>query len=152
MENEKDFLQQRINIDTEGTNSEDIKRPLLPEGEKVLEVVEVGAAMMKSFNDPMKKEPKIFVNFISGSDIVSAIISPTIHKGGGTYSNSKMYDVLIKLNLLDKAKSELSGSTIQGLVDFLGRELVGKKIRVLIGTTKKATSPYSKIEKIYGFA
>lgn len=124
---------------------------------KTAEVVEV-----PDFNDKSKKLEKIALVIAiesSGKEIeLSHFLQPKISKGstnraGKVYSNSKLYDLLIDLNLRDKFKEEIGSKFSATKVnDFLTKELSGKTLRVAVKTSK-ANSPeqYSTISKILRF-
>jgi len=82
-------------------------------------------------------------------------INPKISKGstnkeGKIYANSKLYDLLIALNLREQFKTEVGQKfTTKKVSDFLEKNLAGKTLRVSIETNKENTpEAYSFVKKI----
>ena len=82
-------------------------------------------------------------------------INPKISKGstgkdGKVYANSKLYDLLIALNLRETFKTEVGTKfSTKKVSDFLEKNLTGKTLRVSIETKKENTpEAYSFVKKI----
>jgi hypothetical protein len=85
--------------------------------------------------------------------IVPKISKGSIGKDGQVYSNSKLYDLLIDLELREKFKTEVGQKfTAQKVCDFLEKNLSNKLLRVS-AETKKSNTPdaYSFVSKILRF-
>jgi len=70
-----------------------------------------------------------------------------VTKGGGSYSNSKLFDVLETAKLLEATEMiQNTDDTVQ--LEFLKKNLIGKNTKFLAKTIKKGTPEmYSVIEK-----
>jgi len=86
-------------------------------------------------------------------------ISPIISKGsvnpktGQIFSNSKLYDTLVELNIKDAAKVKIGNVTKemfpQKITDFLVDAILGKKVRASTKISKRNTADaYSAVERI----
>jgi len=122
---------------------------------KVIEVVE-----LPDFNDKTKKLEKLALMFdIKEKGVeLTHFLQPKISKGstnkaGKVYSNSKLYDLLVDLNLKDKFKEEVGAKfSANKVVEFLNNYLSGKVLRVSVKTSKANTpEQYSGISKILRF-
>lgn len=74
--------------------------------------------------------------------------TPRVTKGSGTYSNSKLYDVLDKLKLIDdlgKVADQID--TTEKLVEWVKNKVIGIKCKVLTKNTKDGKSRVDKIVK-----
>lgn len=122
---------------------------------KAIEVVE-----LPDFNDKTKKLEKLalMLDIKEKGVELTHFLQPKISKGstnkqGKVYSNSKLYDLLVDLNLKDKFKEEVGSKfTANKVVDFLNKYLTGKVLRVTVKTSKANTpEQYSGISKILRF-
>lgn len=145
----------------ENTKSEtNFKKVFIPEDSynanlKAIEVVE-----LPDFNDKTKKLEKLALMFdIKEKGVeLTHFLQPKISKGstnkqGKVYSNSKLYDLLVDLNLKDKFKEEVGPKfSAAKVVEFLNKYLTGKVLRVSVKTSKANTpEQYSGISKILRF-
>jgi hypothetical protein len=136
------------------------KKVFIPEdsynaNNKLVEVVE-----LPDFNDKTKRIEKLAIVFeIKDKEAeLTHFLQPKISKGstnkaGKIYSNSKLYDLLVDLNLSEKFKQEV-GSKFSAVKvkDFLTKELAGKIVRVAVKTSKANTpEQYSTISKVLRF-
>ena len=87
-------------------------------------------------------------------------LNPKISKGstnvktGDKYSNSKLFDLLVSADLVDKAKEaekDQNGFNEASLQLFLSQNLIGKKVRFSTKTLHKDDDDkrYSAVDKIY---
>lgn len=103
----------------------------IPEGTEVTEI-----------NDSQEKEYK-------GNTVeLTMFCTPKVTKGSGTYSNSKLYDVLDKLKLigdLEKVADQID--TTEKLIEWVRNKVIGIKCKVLTKNTKDGKSRVDKIVK-----
>lgn len=80
--------------------------------------------------------------------VLTMFCTPKVTKGSGTYSNSKLYDVLEKLKLIDdleKVADEITDT--EKLVEWVKNKVVGIKCKVLTKNSKKGKSHIEKVVK-----
>ncbi len=144
------------------TNSDNSSsRVLIPEGEYKAELLTATLGDFKSFNNPKVKEKKIVLLFkilksgkLDEEVELSMFLNPKIIKGnnrdGKSYSNSKLYDVLLNCKLLNEARGvEGEISSFEGIRRFLETQLSKGVLRVYVRTTKKdLPDAYSRVGDI----
>ena len=159
-ENKVEVKEYEANWEENTKNESSFKKVFIPEDSynanlKVIEVVE-----LPDFNDKTKKLEKLALMFdIKEKGVeLTHFLQPKISKGstnkaGKVYSNSKLYDLLVDLNLKDKFKEEVGAKfSANKVVEFLNNYLSGKVLRVLVKTSKANTpEQYSGISKILRF-
>jgi hypothetical protein len=159
-ENKVEVKEYEANWEENTKTESNFKKVFIPEDSynanlKAIEVVE-----LPDFNDKTKKLEKLALMFdIKEKGVeLTHFLQPKISKGstnkqGKVYSNSKLYDLLVDLNLKDKFKEEVGPKfTANKVVDFLNKYLTGKTLRVTVKTSKANTpEQYSGISKILRF-
>ena len=113
------------------------------------------------YQNPKETEEKFNIDFTvttpEGPKEIPMFLTPKVTKGSGTYSNSKLFDVLEKAKLLEDFKKVwdtievMDGKENQNkaLIDFLQKVLLQKPCKVLTGTSKKGQADqYSVVDKI----
>jgi len=84
-------------------------------------------------------------------------VKPKITKGSGTFSNSKLFDLLEKGKLLEiaKAETEKFSDEIKGLdnlLEFLIKNFEGRKGKFIVKTRNKGKdNAYSSIKEVVNF-
>ena len=145
----------------EGKPATNFKKTVIPADSynAVLKTIEVVTENNFKTKEPETKIKTILALEVNGKEVEFVHkINPKISKGstgadGKVYSNSKLYDLLIDLNLKDKFQNNVGSKfTIQKVVDFLEKELTGKTLRVSV-ENKKSNTPdeYSLVKKILRF-
>ena len=83
---------------------------------------------------------------------VTMFLSPRVSKGSGTYSNSKLYDVLEKANLLEKFR-KANRLLDDEIMTWLKTELKDRLARISVKNTisKKTGDKYSTVDKVIRF-
>lgn len=159
-ENKIEVKEYEANWEENKQKESSFKKVFIPEDSynanlKAIEVVE-----LPDFNDKTKKLEKLALMLdIKEKEVeLTHFLQPKISKGstnkqGKVYSNSKLYDLLVDLNLKDKFKEEVGQKfSAQKVVDFLNKYLTGKTLRVTVKTSKANTpEQYSSISKILRF-
>ncbi len=144
---------------------EDIEREYVPEDSYPAVIHDISD--IKTFavwNKPNETEEKMVITFavsVDGKQVnLPMFAKPVVTKGSGTYSNSKMFDLLEVCGLMEEAKkirdeievmdsAELKNKTF---VDFLSKNLLQKTCKVITKTIKKGTSEqYSVVDKLLRF-
>lgn len=146
-------------IDFEG-KSQDFFKPLIPEDSYFGEIESASLVEVPSYNQPEATEKKVVIQIkLEGENADGVILplyaNPIVKKSSGTkgYSNSKLYDLLVNADLLEKAKEQHDAlETYEGLVGFLDSNLKGRRVKALVKTRRKGTdSAYSSIGDILRF-
>lgn len=77
-------------------------------------------------------------------------LSTKISKGTGTYSNSKLYDLIKAFGLLEELdeKSEEFAKDDDAFFTWLGAHLIGKKCKVLVKNSEKGYSRVADINRV----
>lgn len=159
-ENKVEVKEYEANWEENKQVESNFKKVFIPEDSynanlKAIEVVE-----LPDFNDKTKKLEKLalMLDIKEKGVELTHFLQPKISKGstnkqGKVYSNSKLYDLLVDLNLKDKFKEEVGSKfTANKVVDFLNKYLTGKVLRVTVKTSKANTpEQYSGISKILRF-
>lgn len=130
-----------------------------PEYEKVYVPVDSYEAEIVGISDPfetkgydsnkivMKRRMEVRI----GKKTVPMFMTDKVTKGSGSYSNSKLYDLLEKLGLLDevkKNKEKLENSDV--FTVWFNDKMGGKKVKVLTKTVNKMDKErrYSVVDDI----
>jgi hypothetical protein len=149
-------------------NKEFEKPKGIPDGTHTMTLIQIESKEFATYDTRLKapeqqiKQEQFLFKFIylkKDEPIeLTYFVVPIIKKGGWknkkdeTASNSKMYDLLINLNLADKVKKLQEEKTIktnEDLLEFLKQELENKEIKVATETQKENTDDeYVKITKI----
>jgi len=159
-ENKIEVKEYEANWEENQRTETNFKKEFIPEDSynanlKTIEVVE-----LPDYNDKTKKLEKLALMFdIKEKNVeLTHFLQPKISKGstnkqGKVYSNSKLYDLLVDLNLKDKFKEEIGPKfSAAKVVEFLNKYLAGKILRVSVKTSKANTpEQYSSISKILRF-
>ena len=159
-ENKIEVKEYEANWEENQRTETNFKKEFIPEDSynanlKTIEVVE-----LPDYNDKTKKLEKLALLFdIKEKKVeLTHFLQPKISKGstnkqGKVYSNSKLYDLLVDLNLKDKFKEEIGPKfSAAKVVEFLNKYLAGKILRVSVKTSKANTpEQYSSISKILRF-
>ncbi len=117
------------------------------------------------YQKPNETEEKLNIDFKiklpnNEQKEISFFCKPLVSKGSGDYSNSKMFDLLEKCELLDAFKEawktmetiEDKDNKNKEFVDFLRNNLINKPCKVMAKTVKKGTpEQYSVVEKVIKF-
>ncbi len=116
------------------------------------------------YQKPDKTEEKLTIDFTvktpEGNKEIPMFAKPLVTLGSGTYSNSKMYDVLEKCGLLETFKQKWDTIDVmdnkenqnKAFVEFLQMHLLQKPCKVLTKTIKKGQpSQYTVVDKIINF-
>ena len=110
---------------------------------------------MPDYNDPAVGIDKIPIVFeIDGKDI-SMLATNKVTKGSGSFSNSKMYDVMDKAGIIDNfielfKEGEVSDNDV---LEFLRGRIVGRTCEIEIKNANKGKdNEYSSISKIVKFS
>jgi hypothetical protein len=164
MDNENE----KVDVDFEGERKTEFEKILIPEDSYNFKVTSISPQKMPAWGKKDKLITKLIfslelIDMHAGKKNVGKTIShfmtPTILKapkaimGKKAYSNSKLYDLLADLNLLEKAKvkREQIGELV-GLVAFLSGELVGREVRASVKIVNANTEgAYSSVAKISRF-
>ena len=145
------------------TNKTNFQRTVIPQDSynAVKKMVEIITEPSYNNKEILEEKIKLILALnVDGKEIEFVHkINPKISKGstnattGKTYANSKLYDLLVDLNLKDKFK-EVVGSKFKAeqVADFIRQEIGDKVLRVSV-ETKKANTPeaYSRVTKILRF-
>jgi hypothetical protein len=156
------IVEQEVLIDFEGENQEpSFERTLIPEDSYNATIKQIEQIELQNFDKTRKeKKLKITIEILDQEKPVELVhfVAPKImkaatNKGGKIYSNSKLFDMLVDLKLKDTAKEKQEElKTIDGLQLFLSTQLVNKKVRVAVKTSKANTEDaYSVVNKILRF-
>lgn len=108
------------------------------------------------YNDPAERIEKIPIVFDVGGKELSMLATNKITRGSGTFSNSKLFDVIDKAGLTDDlvhifSEGEVSNADI---LEFLRGRLVGRICEVELKTAnlkKPVSEHYSMISKVVKF-
>ena len=162
MEEDKSFEETKLVVNLDGASEkEDFVKVLIKEGEKTAKFVKFELKMTKKFENPNEKEPKVIANLeVEGEEfegqpaLVPLFIKPVVTKAaeGSKNSNSKLFDILTKLELLQPFKDSndvAGGFSYKQLTTWLENTLTNKIVRVLVENTK-SDKPYSVVKKVYG--
>jgi len=148
----------------EGANKQtNSKKIVIPQDSYNAELKVIEVIQEENYKDKSKpKETKIKTILglnVNGAEIEFVHkINPKISKGsigkdGTIYSNSKLFDLLIDLNLKETFKTEVGAKfSAQQICEFLEKHLSKKVLRVSV-ETKKSNTPdaYSFVTKILRF-
>lgn len=149
-----------------GNSTQTFERILVPEENYDMVVKAIELAEVKRFTGEGTQQRIKFILSIDdaqypdykGKELVH-FISPMISKGstnkktGQVFSNSKLYDTLTDLGMKDKAKAEI-GSVLKTdfprtITEWLGTQLIGKKVRCSTKVSKRNTpEAYSLVDRI----
>ena len=156
----------RVNLDGKSQGDGDTPKPFLQEDSYPSVIQEISdIEEYKVWNEENKMEEKMRIKFRvkDGEDKqheLNMYPKPLVTKGSGTYSNSKMYDVLDKAGLLDEFKKVWEQISVltdpkaknAAFVDFLQKNLVNKPCKVMVKTVKKGTpEQYSIVKEVIRF-
>lgn len=131
-------------------------RAKLKVGEHKGKFLSVEAIEAPAYDNPNVKEPKLVFLVGIGDVDLPFYVNPRVSKGSGSYSNSKLYDVLEALDLLEDFSSlpavkENKPIALPALVKFLEDKVIGKVARVGVKNSKKGTpEEYSTVREVYG--
>ncbi len=160
-EDKKIFEEKKIVADLTGEPKESkYEKFLIAEGERVGKFKSVELVVRSKFKQPDIKESTIVAQVeVNEKDKLIELplfLNPLVTKSyeGSSKSDSALYTVLSNLELLQEfsdSNGAAQGFTQGQLAIWLKNLLVGKTARVLVQTTVKAVTPYSKIGKVYGF-
>ncbi|KKM07655.1 hypothetical protein LCGC14_1731750 [marine sediment metagenome] len=160
----KDYSKDKVYIDLEGkSGSEEYEKALIPEDAYNGTIVSVGLQEMKAYKAEGTVK-KLLVSILiddqkdkEGNEIVLPLfVKPTITKAyGPSVSNSKLYDILEKADLLGEV-GKMSGELemLDALRAFLESRFQGKSVRVEVKTTNKNNpdkASYSSVRSILRF-
>ena len=161
------IVRKEVFVDFDGTGGDSAPQlPLLQEDAYDGEIVSVDLVDTPAWDSKTKTVNRnelvkkiVFQVKLFGEESQGAILphyaNPVIKKagaGGKGYSNSKLYDILVSAGVLDLARHSEALETFQGLSAWLGSNLKGRKVRVLVGTANKGTErAYSSIKSIVRF-
>lgn len=159
---EENFEEQKVVVDLTGENQESqYEKIVITKGQKPGKFMSFDLIQIPKYNKPTEKHSKIVVQIRvndeeKGEVEVPLFLTPLVTKApeGSSKSNSTLYEVLNNLKLLDdfqKANDKASGFSFRDLTSWLEETLTGREVSVLVETTKKAKTPYSKIGEVYGF-
>lgn len=148
----------KVEINFEGTSKEEVKKYLLPDDAYEAEFILAEAVETKDF-DSEKKIPRIVFTFKilnwKEEAVLPMFANPKITKGSGTYSNSKLFDLLESGNLLDEAKnSEENLTPLDSLVSWFNVKLKDRRVKIISKTANKNKSKdqqYSVVDKLVKF-
>ena len=155
---------EKVYIDLEGkSGSEEYERALVPEDAYNGTILSVGLQEMKAYKAEGTIK-KLLISILldgqkdaNGNEIsLPMFVKPTISKAySPSVSNSKLYDILEKCNLLGEV-GRMTGELelLDALRAFLESRLQGKSVRVEVKTTNKNNPDkvsYSSIKSILRF-
>jgi len=148
----------RIDLDGKASNQE-YETYLIPEDSYTAEIVAVNQRETPNYDNPKIKETKfVFSCLIDGKELLfwanPKITKGSTSKSGKSYSNSKLFDLFSKANLLDKvAEKREELLTLDGLQQFLSSNLIGKKVRCVVKTRNKGVGEkeYSSVSEVLRF-
>jgi len=109
--------------------------------------------LKKSQEDPDKEESRVTFTIKMKDDKEEDKNLPLfcafkVSKGFGTYSNSKLYDLLDVAGLLEDAQ-KVAKSSSEDQLKFLRDNLIGKNVRFIVKTVRKGTpEQYSVVKEI----
>jgi len=158
----ENFEEQKVIVDLTGEPQESkYEKVLIEEGERPGVFKSFKLKQLPKFGKPDVKEAKIIVQVEvndkkKGAVEIPLFLSPFVIKAvpGSGKSNSGLYEVLDKLKLLQDfgdANDVANNFNFRQLTDWLENVLTGRVARVLVETTKKSKTPYSKVGNVYGF-
>mgnify|MGYP001582618049 CR=1 FL=1 len=133
-ETKQSFLQTKINIDLNDKPKDEIERSLVEEGPYLAKFVDFKAVEIPKWKKPGETEAKIVATMLlTGVEKkIPFFLSPTILKAKKKeYSNSKLFDLLEKANLLPLLRENM---TLEELVLFLEGNLLEKIVSVSVET------------------
>ncbi len=159
----ENFEEQKVIVDLTGDPQESkYEKVLIEEGQRPGKFKLFELVQMPKYNKPEEKQTKIIIQIEvndkdKGAVEIPLILTPLVTKApeGSSKSNSSLFDVLDKLKLLEDFNNanEVAGNfNFKQLKDWLENVLTNRIVSVLVETTKKAKTPYSKVTKVYGFA
>lgn len=158
----EEFEEQKVIVDLDGS-SKDTKyeKVSIEEGQYEGKFVLFELKQMDKYGKPGEKEAKIIaqikVQDKDKKDVeIPMFLTPIVTKAaeGSGKSNSTLFEMLTKLKLLDEFKDSndvANGFSFKQLNDWLENRLLGNPVNVLVETTKKSKTPYSKVSKVFGF-
>ena len=145
-----------INLEGKGAKVEKYKVPVDTYVGKIVEVSDV--IKSPTFKDPNVMEEKI-VFTLETTHKKQKVRLPLyaknrISKGSGQYSNSKLFDILEALGLLDEVSANTAELTDnEKFVGFLRGNAVGKEVKFLTKNSKdKQGEEYSRVDKLLSLA
>ena len=148
-------------VDFDGTSKANTPKVLIDEDAYDAIVVKCDLVTVPSYDDPKTPENKIvFTMGVKAKEPVDLPLycNPVIKKasagGKKSYSNSKLYDIIEKAGLLEKAKKQHDVlETLQGLTSWLDASLRGRQCRVLVKTRNKGMeNSYSTVADVVRFS
>lgn len=156
LEEQKNLAEVEINFD--GSAKEEVKKYLLPDDAYEAEFILSEAFEAKEY-DSEKKIPRIVFSFKilnwKEEAVLPMFANPKITKGSGTYSNSKLYDLLEASALLGEAKnSQENLKNVGSLVSWFNEKLKGRKVKIISKTANKnkpKEHQYSVVDKLVKF-
>lgn len=159
---EDNFEEQKVIVDLTGENQESqYEKVLIAKGQMPGKFMSFDLVQIPKYNKPNEKQSKIVVQVQvhdkeKGEVEVPLFLTPLVTKApeGSSKSNSTLFEVLNNLKLLQdfqKANDSAGGFSFKDLNAWLEETLTGRVASVLVETTKKAKTPYSKIGEVYGF-
>jgi len=124
-------------------------------GEHKGKFISLEAIEVPRYDNSAIKEPKLVFLVQIGENELPFYVNPTITKGSGSFSNSKLYDILEAFGLLDDwaalpSVKENKPVLLPALVKFLEAKIIGKEARVGVKNAKKGTpEEYSTVREVY---